>query len=341
MLMERTKTTLPVGYTTRATTMSDLETVVDLMNVSSRAMIGVEDATINETRNEWTLPNFDLAADTQLIFNSDGQLVGYIEVWRKTRPGKVWVWGRVHPDFEGQGIGSYMMAWGEERAREVIKNQPPDSRMVIEAGTFSTYERGHRLLVKFGMTPIRHFWRMVTDLDDTPPTPIWPQNITLTTLAEFGNLRPVVAAIEDAFKDHWGHVERPFEEEFIEWEHWLENDDDHDPSLCFLALDRDEIAGVSLCQPKVSDDAQMGWIDTLGVCRPWRRQGLALALLHHSFGEFYRRGQKRAGLGVDSASLTGATQLYEKAGMKVVRQFDTYEKELRPGRDLSRRILEE
>jgi len=41
------------------------------------------------------------------------------------------------------------------------------------------------------------------------------------------------------------------------------------------------------------------------------------------------------GLGVDAQSLTGATRLYEKAGIRVERQYDVYEKELRPGKDLS------
>jgi len=71
------------------------------------------------------------------------------------------------------------------------------------------------------------------------------------------------------------------------------------------------------------------------VRRPWRRKGLGLALLLHSFGEFYRRGRRRVGLGVDAQSLTGATRLYEKAGMRVARVYNTYEKELRPGVDLS------
>ena len=53
-----------------------------------------------------------------------------------------------------------------------------------------------------------------------------------------------------------------------------------------------------------------------------------------TFGEFYRRRQKRVGLGVDASSLTGATRLYEKAGMHIARQYDTYEMELRPGRDI-------
>lgn len=79
----------------------------------------------------------------------------------------------------------------------------------------------------------------------------------------------------------------------------------------------------------------MGWVGTLGVRRPWRRKGVALALLHHSFAAFQGIGKQRAGLGVDASSLTGATRLYEKAGMHVARQFDRYEKVLRPGRDIS------
>ncbi len=85
----------------------------------------------------------------------------------------------------------------------------------------------------------------------------------------------------------------------------------------------------------------MGWVATLGVRRNWRRQGIALALLHHSFGEFYRRGVRKVGLGVDAGSLTGATRLYEKAGMHVASQFDKYEKEIRAGKEISVQSIEE
>jgi len=92
---------------------------------------------------------------------------------------------------------------------------------------------------------------------------------------------------------------------------------------------------------KAPEDADLGYVHTLGVLRPWRRRGIALALLHHAFGELQRRGKKRVGLGVDAASLTGATRLYERAGMRPVRQSDLYEKELRPGRDLTTQGLKE
>ena len=101
-----------------------------------------------------------------------------------------------------------------------------------------------------------------------------------------------------------------------------------------MALDGDQYAGISMCWRKTTEDLKMGWVGTLGVGRSWRRSGLGLALLLHSFNEFYARGQERVGLGVDASSLTGATRLYEKAGMRATRQWDRYEKVLRPGVDL-------
>jgi GNAT superfamily N-acetyltransferase len=121
----------------------------------------------------------------------------------------------------------------------------------------------------------------------------------------------------------------------------MKNDEHFDPDLWYLAMDGDEIAGVSLCTRQSREDKKMGWVRVLGVRRPWRRRGLGLALLHHSFGEFHRLGKARVGLGVDASSLTGATGLYEKAGMNPIRQFDSYRLVLRAGRDISTQQVEE
>ena len=72
------------------------------------------------------------------------------------------------------------------------------------------------------------------------------------------------------------------------------------------------------------------------VPRRQRRQGLGLALLHHAFSSFHKRGLKKAGLGVDTQNLSGATRLYTKAGMHVTHEFAIYEKELRAGEELSK-----
>ena len=66
----------------------------------------------------------------------------------------------------------------------------------------------------------------------------------------------------------------------------------------------------------------------IGTRTAWRRRGLGLALLLHAFREFYARGIRRSTLGVDSENPSGATRLYERAGMHVESESVTYEKEL-------------
>jgi ribosomal protein S18 acetylase RimI-like enzyme len=79
----------------------------------------------------------------------------------------------------------------------------------------------------------------------------------------------------------------------------------------------------------------MGHVNILGVRRDWRGRGLGLALLQHSFVALYNKGCKRVSLEVDADSLTGATKLYEKAGMSEVRKYISYSKILREGEDIT------
>jgi mycothiol synthase len=192
------------------------------------------------------------------------------------------------------------------------------------------------LFERAGYQLIRHSLRMVIELTEEPAEAEWPDGITVRTVDIEKELRAVAWVIREAFQDHWGHDETPFEQELERWQHWVTTDPEFDPTLWWLAMDGEEIAGVSLGRSKMNDDPAMGWINSLGVRRPWRRLGLGLALLQQSFGEFYRRGRQRVGLGVDAQNLTGALRLYERAGMRSDPKWQhlVYEKELRPGVDL-------
>ncbi len=341
-MLTQTKTLLDLQdeFIMRPATMADLVTAVDLFNICSQAQIGADEFTVEEYRTEWEAPGFDLENSTRAVFTPDEQLVGLVEVWDLANPPvRIWVWGRVHPNFEGLGIGTMLMQWAEERARQAIARVPDGVQVVMQSGTVSTYESPGHLFSRLGMETNRHFWRMAIDLADDIPQPTWPDGITVRTFADKNDLPAVYKAVDEAFRDHWGYVSGEEKETLERWQHFIETDEAFDPSLWFLAMDGDEIAAMSLCRFKITDDPEMGFVDTLGVRRPWRRQGVALALLHHSFAEFKKRGQKRAGLGVDAGSLTGATKLYEKAGMHVARQFDNYSKVLRPGKDISTQEL--
>ena len=81
-------------------------------------------------------------------------------------------------------------------------------------------------------------------------------------------------------------------------------------------------------QALVTVQATIGWVDHLGIRRPWRGRGLGMALLLRSFAEFYQRGMHKVGLNVDTESLTGANRLYDRAGMRTVNRYHIYKKVL-------------
>jgi mycothiol synthase len=334
-------TTLPAHFTMRPAKIDDVEAVAALLNACAIEQVGKAQVEAHEIRNRWQSPTFNLETDTRVVVAPDGKLVGHGAVRDAEPHVRIYTQGHVHPEHKGRGIGTHLCQWIEERSRQAIPKAPEGARVVVLQGALSTDTAAQELLCKQGYQLVRHAFRMVIEMDEPPPEPVVPEGLTIRAFVRGQEERAVILAVCEAFKDQWGYVEPPFEEEYQEWMHWIDNDPDYDPSLWFVAVEGGEIAGMSLCHPKVVEDPDMGWVHVLGVRRPWRRQGLALALLHHTFGEFYQRGKRKVGLGVDAQSLTGATRLYEKAGMHVQRQYATYEKELRPGEDLSTQSLED
>lgn len=331
---------LPDGYTARPTTLDDVTEVAELLNTCSMERIGAPEWNEAELRSDWQSPHFNLEADTCGVWEPAGRLVGYADVWDEAPHVCIYSMGHVLPDHRNRGVGAAMETWLDARARRSIPQAPADARVAITQFTVTTDKSARGFLEAHGYEPVRYSNRMVIDLNGSPPKPDVPDGLRIRTFRGDDELELVVLAVREAFRDHWGYVESPLEESLMEWRHWIETDPEHDPSLWFLAVDGDEIAGISLCRPSVVSDPEMGWVNTLGVRRPWRRRGLALALLQHSIREFHQRGQERVGLGVDASSLTGATRLYEKAGMRVQWQFVRYEKTLRPGEVIATQSLE-
>jgi ribosomal protein S18 acetylase RimI-like enzyme len=97
-----------------------------------------------------------------------------------------------------------------------------------------------------------------------------------------------------------------------------------DPQLALVALDGDDVAGGLLSRLVEGT----GWVDVLGVRRPWRGRGIATALLRRAFASLAARGAASVMLNVDSANETGATRLYESVGMRVRRAWHLFERPL-------------
>jgi mycothiol synthase len=331
---------LPEGFTARGAEMNDVESCLTMFNRWSRSVIGRDEVTdVQAIRNEWVSPNFDPADNIRLVFAPNGQLAGYIEVWTTAKPlVHPWVWGRVDPDFEDKSIGTYLMQWAEQRALRELPQVPAELRFAPRVGTLREANKPKKLFEDMGYSHIRSSYHMLIEMDTPVPEAEFPEGIVLRTYVPGVDAAAVYQAVEDSFQDHFGFVPEPFDEGLQRFKHFWESEG-FDPTLYFIAMDGDQIAGINLCLPHSFDDVDMGWVGTLGVLRQWRKRGLGLALLRHSFNEFYRRGKRKVGLGVDAQNLTGALHLYESAGMHVQQAFDQYEKELRPGVEISTQTL--
>ncbi|HKY54946.1 MAG TPA: GNAT family N-acetyltransferase [Anaerolineales bacterium] len=328
---------LPAGYTARGGTIDDYKIVCDLLNAHSQYLNECNDLNDPELiRLDWQNDGFNPETDMLLVFAQDQFLVAFAECWLNQEPPvHPWIFGRVHPAHWGKGIGSYILTWAEDHARLALEKCEPDLRVAPRSGAEAHNKAGLGLFEGRGWKHIRSFYRMVTDLASAPEVPSLPEGITVRPYNPERETEEVYRTFVDSFKDHFGFIEQPFEKGFAEFKHNLIEEPGYDPRFWFVAMDGNEMAGICICRREDPEDAEAGWVSELGVRRAWRKRGLGYTLLKHAFAAFHADGKKRAGLGVDADSLTGALKLYERAGMRVQRQFNQYEKEFRPGREIS------
>ncbi len=328
---------LPAGYTARGGSIDDYRIAFDLLNIHSQHLNGRNDLNDAELiRLDWLNGGFNPETDLHMVFAADGSLAAFAECWLNSEPPvHPWIFGCVHPDHWGRGIGGHIVTWAEDHARLALDKCAPELRVAPRSGTEAHNEKGIALFEGLGWKHIRSFYRMVTDLDSPPVIPQLPDGIIIRPFDPETELEEIYRTFVDSFKDHFGFVEQPFEKGFADYKHNMVEEPGYTPEMWYVAMDGNQMAGICICRRDDSEDSESGWVSELGVRREWRKRGLGYALLKHAFAAFQADGKKRAGLGVDASSLTGALKLYERAGMRVQRQFNQYEKEFRPGRELA------
>lgn len=299
----------------------ELAEVVRVINEAAQAEFGTDDITEEELGRWFSQPGTDPRRDVFLA-DENGRLAAYADVGEEGDAGtQFWLDVRLPPD-ASEAAGEALLTAAERRAGELASAKSPAGERRLITGAWSVNERLLRLLERADFRLFRHSFRMVIDLDDEMPAPRFPTDVEVRGF-EPGEERAVFEAVDEAFRDSHDHVPGVFDE----WRHWTVDRADFDPTLWWLAVDGDDIAGFCLCRP-YETEPDMGWVASLGVRRPWRRRGSARALLLTSFREFRSRGFARVGLGVDADSLTGAHLLYESVGMRVARRYDLFEKHL-------------
>lgn len=291
----------------------DFEPMLALMNAHQLAAFGEADITADELRTWLTTPSIDPERDVRLL-ERDGRLVGYVDAdFTGDDPRRWWSDIKISPDEDESSVLPELLRWLDERAGSGI----------LRTWTGVNDERMLRAYEQDGFEAARHSYRMERLLDGELREPAWPAAITVREFEP-----PDERAVYEVHIEIWQDASDPVEETFEDWQHWLTKREGFDPSLWFIAFAGDEIVAFSLCRPD-DTDPNAGYVNLLGVRRPWRRQGLGEALLLHSFHAFRARGYTRATLGVDASSPTGATRLYERAGMTVYRDTVYLERPVR------------
>jgi len=282
-----------VTATLRAPTESDVPEVARLMSIGWPEPVDEQ-----YVRRAWSAPGFDRARDARVEPDAYAAVDALDD-------GRVWIHLRGQPS-------SALVDWAEHRARECGGR--------VLSGSWVANDELLTELRDRGFVPVRHSFRMAIELDADPAPPVCPDGVRLRTYRD-GDARVFHETGNEAFADTW----EPIVPSFEEWAHWTLETPSFDPELWFLAEDGAQAAGFAICRVHPAD-ADLGWIQILGVRPPWRGRGLGRALLLSAFGAFRARGLRRAALGVDAENPTGATRLYESVGMRVVDRFELYEK---------------
>jgi mycothiol synthase len=275
-------------------------------------------------------PGIDPARDV-LLAELDGGLVGMTSVQRVVRDGQpvYEMDGAVLPEVRRRRLGTALLHWTMERARQRAAVEDPGVDVAI-AGGAEEQETAHRaLLERAGFEPVRHFFLMRRPtLDDIPDAPL-PDGLELRRVTEDDRRRIVIAEFE-AFEDHWGH--REVTEESIDL---TLGRPELDTDLWVVAWDGDEVAGAVenwiWAEENEGLGVNRGWLERISVRRQWRRRGLARAITAESLRRLRAAGMDEGMLGVDSENANGALGLYEGLGFEVHSRSAAYRRPLGQG----------
>ena len=129
----------------------------------------------------------------------------------------------------------------------------------------------------------------------------------------------------EAFSDDWDAPDRSE----TAYQRFL-GEPDQVPELWQVAWDGDQVAGHVLVtiDPQEGErfDRRRGELDSVAVRAPWRRRGLARALIVRALTALRDHGETSATLGVDVDNPNQALTLYQSCGFEVEISGTVYER---------------
>jgi ribosomal protein S18 acetylase RimI-like enzyme len=302
---------------------------MELHRVVNHADGNTEARTADELRlafEHWT--HIDPRVDEILAFVDD-QLVATSNLdWLDSNDGRRFYIsaGRVHPDWRRHGIGGALMDRNERRLTEIASSHDRSMPQVLVTQAEDGDPGAIALARSRGYERVRIYHHLVRpDMDDIVVPPL-PDGLHVRPMTS--DLLPRLwDAMNEAFRDHFGGDDTS-EAAYRRWS----QDADLDLSLLSVAFDGDEIAGgvLGYIVPEENElqGYRRGWTDPVFTRAPWRRRGLAYALLGRTLALLRDRGMTSAQLGVDTENPYQAFELYERHGFRQTRSVSEWHRPL-------------
>ncbi len=316
------------GCTWRPMRREDIPAVHRMLLLVDKADDNNSAGTLADMQTQFDDPWCNPATDSLLALTADAQVAAFARTFINPQPEeeiRAFLWIEVHPDRRGRGLEDFLFDWSEARARQRVQAMPGHLSRVFRTGLQDNLTERIACLERRDYQPVRYFYRMRRDL--LQPIPDRPLAEGLTLCAFRPELsRAVLDALNEAFRDHWSF--EPITDE--DWQTFFIKRSSFRPDLTFVAMDGEQVAGVSFNTISPEENARRGihegWVAELAVRRPWRKRGIATALLCETMRAFKAEGLDFATLGVDTENLSGALRLYESVGFQPVKRFIQFEK---------------
>ncbi len=285
--------------------------------------------TAEEIEHDWERnPGMDPDADV-LLAEVDGRLIGLVEEDWRLRAERVFhqLHPLVHPEWRHRGIGRALLAWAENRATEGAASGAMGSRDLphllagwadLEIPDVAPFAAAAGYRVEgYGIMMTRSLAEPIPDL----PMPVGLE----TRPVRPEDHRAIWNADSEAFRDHRDPATRTD----ADFERWFTMPE-LDTGLWEVAWDGDQVAGSIWTTVYRNDHERLGikrgWLEHISVRRPWRRRGLATALIARSMRRLRDAGLTEAALGADAENISGAVRVYEALGFRRVRTAAGYRK---------------
>ncbi len=231
--------------------------------------------------------------------------------------------GFVHPAWRRRGLGTAMLRYNENHLRAIARDH------AATAKTFRTWATDEEygalaLFALAGYVPVRHYIVMSRPIDAPLPGTTLPPGLQVRPVQP-DQIRAIWEAKEEARRDHWDY--RPATGQ--DYDRWT-TDRLFAPELWKVAWEGDQVVGMVLNRLDLEQNEKYGlrrgYSQGVFVRRPWRRRGLARALLAQSIAMFKRMGMEETALGVDTRNPHGALALYESMGYREIKRHSFFNK---------------